>query len=291
VFATSTEIESQPALWRRAAAMVDSVADALPAPGERIAVIGCGTSFYMAQAFAALREGAGLGTSDAAVPSELSPRRRYDRIVAISRSGTTSEVVRALEDLDGVPTVAITAVRDGPIGRAASQTVVLDFADEASVVQTRFATTTLALLRAHVAHDIEAAATEGERALEEKLPADPSDFEQFVFLGHGWTVGVAHESALKLREAARAWTESYPAMEYRHGPISVAGPRTLVWAIGRVDRGVLDDAAETEATIVAGDLDPMAELILVQRTAVELARNRGFDPDRPRHLARSVVLP
>jgi fructoselysine-6-P-deglycase FrlB-like protein len=291
VFATSTEIESQPALWRRAAAMVDSVADALPAPGERIAVIGCGTSFYMAQAFAALREGAGLGTSDAAVPSELSPRRRYDRIVAISRSGTTSEVVRALEDLDGVPTVAITAVRDGPIGRAASQTIVLDFADEASVVQTRFATTTLALLRAHVAHDIEAAAAEGERALEEKLPADPSDFEQFVFLGHGWTVGVAHESALKLREAARAWTESYPAMEYRHGPISVAGPRTLVWAIGRVDRGVLDDAAETEATIVAGELDPMAELILVQRTAVELARNRGFDPDRPRHLARSVVLP
>ena len=271
--------------------MVDSVADALPAPGERIAVIGCGTSFYMAQAFAALREGAGLGTSDAAVPSELSPRRRYDRVIAISRSGTTTEVVRALEDLTGVPTVAITAVRDAPVGRAASQTVVLDFADEVSVVQTRFATTTLALLRAHVGHDVEAAAAEGERALEEKLPADPSDFEQFVFLGHGWTIGVAHESALKLREAARAWTESYPAMEYRHGPISVAGPRTLVWAIGRVDRGVLDDAAETEATVVAGDLDPMAELILVQRTAVELARSRGLDPDRPRHLARSVVLP
>ena len=163
--------------------MVDSVADALPAHGERIAVIGCGTSFYMAQAFAALREGAGLGTSDAAIPSELSPRRRYDRVIAISRSGTTTEVVRALEELTGVATVAITAVRDTPVGRAASQTIVLDFADEASVVQTRFATTTLALLRAHVAQDVETAAAEGERALEEKLPADPSDFEQFVFLG------------------------------------------------------------------------------------------------------------
>lgn len=271
--------------------MVDSVADVLPAPGERIAVIGCGTSFYMAQAFAALREGAGLGTSDAAVPTELSPRRPYDRVIAISRSGTTTEVVRALEELTGVATVAITAVPDAPIARAASRTVVLDFADETSVVQTRFATTSLALLRAHVAHDVEAAAAEGDRALEGTLPADPSDFEQFVFLGHGWTIGVAHEAALKLREAARAWTESYPAMEYRHGPISVAGPRTLVWGIGRVDRGVLDDAAETEATVVAGGLDPMAELILVQRTAVELARSRGLDPDRPRHLARSVVLP
>lgn len=123
------------------------------------------------------------------------------------------------------------------------------------------------------------------------IPAHLSDFEQFVFLGKGWTIGIAHESALKFREAARAWAESYPAMEYRHGPISVAGPRTLVWPIGDVDRGVLEDAAETGATVVTAGPEPMAELILVQRAAVELAMRRGLDPDKPKHLARSVVLP
>jgi fructoselysine-6-P-deglycase FrlB-like protein len=35
----------------------------------------------------------------------------------------------------------------------------------------------------------------------------------------------------------------------------------------------------------------MAELVLIQRMAVELAEARGLDPDHPRHLTRSVVLP
>jgi hypothetical protein len=34
----------------------------------------------------------------------------------------------------------------------------------------------------------------------------------------------------------------------------------------------------------------MAELVVVQRAAVDLARARGLDPNRPRHLTRSVVL-
>jgi fructoselysine-6-P-deglycase FrlB-like protein len=79
-------------------------------------------------------------------------------------------------------------------------------------------------------------------------------------------------------------------MEYRHGPISVAGPRSVVWALGAVDAGVLEAAAATGATVVGGELDPMAELIVIQRMAVALADHRGLDPDRPRHLTRSVVL-
>ena len=114
-----------------------------------------------------------------------------------------------------------------------------------------------------------------------------------MFLGRGWTVGLANEAALKMREASGAWAESYPAMEYRHGPISVAGTRSAVWPLGDVEPDLLQDVAATGATIVdhgLGAIDPMAELILVQRTAVALAEARGLDPDRPRHLTRSVVL-
>jgi len=290
--AITSEIASQPALWRKAADMAPALAGPLPAPGEPAVAIGCGTSHHIARAYAALREERDLGPTDAAIASELSPRRSYRRVVAISRSGTTTEVLRTLERLRGsIATVAVTAVPDSPVASSADDTVVLDFANEQSVVQTRFATTTLALLRAHIGDRLEAAIADGEAALARALPVEPSEFKQFVFLGQGWTVGLADEAALKLRETASAWTEAYPAMEYRHGPISVAGPRTLVWAIGSVDPSVLADAADTGATIVDEGSDPMAELVLIQRMAVELAVAHGLDPDRPKHLSRSVVLP
>ncbi len=290
--AITGEIASQPALWRKAAGIAPAAAGLLPAPGEPAAAIGCGTSHHIARAYAALREDRNLGTTDAAIASELSPHRSYGRVVAISRSGTTTEVLRTLEGLRGsIATVAITAVPGSPVASSADETIVLDFANEQSVVQTRFATTALALLRAHIGDRLDAAIVDGEAALAGALPVEPSEFKQFVFLGQGWTVGLANEAALKLREAASAWTEAYPAMEYRHGPISVAGPGTLVWAIGAVDPGVLADAADTGATIVNEGSDPMAELILIQRMAVELAEAQGLDPDHPRHLTRSVVLP
>jgi len=290
--AITSEIASQPALWRKAAGVAQSVAGLLPAPGEPAAAIGCGTSHHIARAYAALREERSLGTTDAAIASELSPHRSYGRVVAISRSGTTTEVLRTLEGLRGsIATVAVTAVPGSPVASSADEVIVLDFANEQSVVQTRFATTVLALLRAHTGDRLEAAVADGEAALARALPVDPSEFTQFVFLGQGWTVGLADEAALKLREAASAWTEAYPAMEYRHGPISVAGPGTLVWAIGPVDPDVLADAADTGATIAGAGSDPMAELVLIQRMAVELAEAQGLDPDHPKHLTRSVVLP
>src|SRR6266513_4427738 len=257
--AITSEIASQPALWRKATGLAPAATGLLPAPGEPAAAIGCGTSYHIARAYAGLREETSLGTTDAAIASGLSPHRSYARVVAISRSGTTTEVLRTLEELKGrITTVAVTAVPDSPVAAAADDTIVLDFADEQSAVQTRFATTALALLRAHVGDRLEAAIAGGEAALTSALPVQPTEFRQFVCLGQGWTVGIANEAALKLREAAAAWTEAYPAMEYRHGPISVAGPGTLVWAIGPIDPSVLADAADTGATIVDEGSDPMA---------------------------------
>jgi fructoselysine-6-P-deglycase FrlB-like protein len=292
VHAITSEIASQPALWRKAQDLAPAVADLLPTPGEPAAAIGCGTSYHIAQAYASLREQGGQGTTDAAIASALSPHRSYGRVIAISRSGTTTEVLRTLEALRGIAaTVAITAVPGSPAASAADETIVLDFADEQSIIQTRFATSALALLRAHVGDQLDGAIADGDAALAGVLPGNPLDFRQFVFLGQGWAVGLAKEAALKLREAAAAWTEAYPAMEYRHGPIAAAGPGTLIWAMGPLDPSVLAQAAGTGAAVVDRRSDPMAELILVQRMAVALADAHGLDPDRPKHLTRSVVLP
>jgi fructoselysine-6-P-deglycase FrlB-like protein len=286
------EMGTQPACWERAAELAPAQRAVLPQPGERTAIVGCGTSYYMALAAAALREQAGQGETDAFPASEFPRHRRYDRVVALTRSGTTTEVLDLLAALrdSGVPTTAVIGDPATPVMTLADELVVLDFADEQSVVQTRFATTALTLLRAHLGLHTDAVVEDGRTALAEALPPELEGRGQFTFLGRGWSVGLAHEAALKMREASLSWAESYPAMEYRHGPISVSGPGTVTWCLGEAPEGLAEQVRATGALWVAGRLDPLAELVLVHRLALAVAAQQRLDPDTPRNLTRSVVL-
>ena len=290
---TEHEIASQPALWRQAADLAEAARAVLVAPGRRIAYIGCGTSWFIAQAIAAQRERDEIGESDAFCASEATlADRRYDRVVAISRSGSTTEVIDALARVHpGTHRVAVTAVHGMPIAEVADELLVLDFADERSVVQTRFATTVLALARCCLGDAIEPAARDAETVLAGELSFDPSQFERFIFLGTGAGYGLASEAALKVREASQSWCEAYPSMEYRHGPIAVADADTLVLVFGEPPTGLVDEIGATGATVIASGLDPLAQLVQAQRVAVALAHGRGLDPDNPRNLTRSIVLP
>ncbi|NGO80676.1 sugar isomerase [Streptomyces sp. YC504] len=296
---TAAEIATQPGCWRRAAEAADSLGAAagLPVPGERVAVTGCGTSWFMALAYAALREAAGQGETDAYPSSEFPVGRPYDRIVAITRSGTTTEVLELLARVRGTTaTTVITGDPKTPVMEAADKVTVLDFADEESVVQTRFATTALAFLRAGLGEiegvkPVAEAAVDAELTVTEPLPDEVLSAGQWTFLGRGWTYGLALEAGLKMREAAGAWTEAYPAMEYRHGPISITGPGRVAWMFGALPEGLAGDVARVGGHLVARqEADPMADLIRVQRLAVALAESKGYDPDRPRNLTRSVIL-
>ncbi|MEU6606988.1 sugar isomerase [Streptomyces shenzhenensis] len=285
------ELNSQPECWTWAAQAAPGHGAALPAAGERVAIVGCGTSYFMAQAAAALREGAGQGETDAFAASEFPYGRSYDRVVALTRSGTTTEVLDLLGRLRGTtPTTAVTADPDTPVRTATDDVVVLDFADERSVVQTRFATTALTLLRAHLGLHTDAVVADARTALSAPLPEGLVDCTQFTFLGRGWTVGLANEAGLKMREAALSWTEAYPAMEYRHGPISITTGTTATWMFGEAPEGLAEQVRGTGGRWIEGTLDPLAELVRAQRLAVAVAARRGLDPDRPRHLTRSVIL-
>jgi fructoselysine-6-P-deglycase FrlB-like protein len=285
------EIAAQPDCWRGAAALATRLSRVLPPRGARVAVVGCGTLLLVGQAIAALREAAGLGETDAFPASEFPAGRRYDLVVALSRSGTTSEVIAAVDALPrAVTTLAVTASGGTPLAARCDRTIVLDFADERSVMQTAFATTTLALVRAHLGHAIEPVAADGERALDAVLPGADDGLGAVAFLGTGWRVGLAREAALKVREAAALPSEAHPALEYRHGPISAAGPGTLVWAIGPIAGDLEADVLRTGAAVERSAHDPMAELVRVQRFAAAAARARGRDPDHPPHVSRSVLL-
>jgi fructoselysine-6-P-deglycase FrlB-like protein len=287
------EIRTQPEDWRRAADLAREHAGVLPRPGERVAVVGCGTSLYMAQAYAALREDAGQGLTDAWPASEHRLDRGYDRVLAITRSGTTTEVLDLLERHRGTtPATVVTATEGSPVLDLADA-VLTPHLDEQSVVQTRFATGTLAMLRAHLGEDLNAAADQAQQVLDADDaslgPATAAD--QITFVGRGWTVGLANEAALKLRESAQVWTESYPMMEYRHGPVSISGPGRVVWAFGEPVPHLAEDVAATGAAFESAPLDPLADLVRVHRLCLVRAREAGLDPDRPRHLTRSIILP
>jgi fructoselysine-6-P-deglycase FrlB-like protein len=287
----AAEIATQPEDWLRVAAQVGRHAQALPQLGERVAVIGCGTSLYMAQSYAVLREHAGHGVTDAYPASEHALHRGYDRVLAISRSGTTTEVLEVLRGLRTGPAVtAITADGSAPIVELAQRVVLLDDVDERSVVQTRFATSTLVLLRAHLGADLAPVAEQARAALAVEPAPELRAAEQVSFLGRGWTIGLANEAALKLRESAQLWTESYPAMEYRHGPISIAAPGRVTWAFGDVPDGLAEQVRATGAHFEHSGGDPLADLVRVHRLCLVAAAARGLDPDRPRHLSRSIIL-
>jgi len=297
------EIASQPECWSKAIETAGSAESALPRPGERVAAVGCGSSLNVARCYAALREAAGQGETDAFPASEVPATRRYDRLVFISRTGTTTEVLDALRRAPrDTPTTAVTADPDAPLAREARHLVLLDFADERSVVSSRFITSSIVLLRAHLASgagagagaglgaDVSALPDAAAREVARLLPPELAERTEFTFLGRGWAAAVADEAALKLREASRTWAESYPAMEYRHGPISVSDENTVVWALGEVPADLLADARRTGATVITSDADPLAGLIGAQRLAAVLAERKGIDPDQPRALSRSVIL-
>lgn len=286
---TTREINSQPENWLLAA---DIPTDCLPKPGESLAVVGCGTSWFIAQAYTAAREEAGLGISDAFTATEFPLDRSYDKVVCLSRSGTTTEIIEVLQKLSeaGRQGILVTAVANGPATPWTAEEIVFDFADEQSVVQTRFATTALAWFRKSLGVDIAQVAAQGKEALLMPIEQSWIDADQITFLGTGWTVGLANEAALKAREASQSWTEAYPAMEYRHGPISIAQPDRLVWVFGSVPEGLDEQIAATGAELVTSTSDPQAFLIVAQRLAVARAEARGLDPDNPRNLTRSIIL-
>lgn len=289
------ELFSQPDAWAQAVGRLAEVSGILPQAGERVAVIGCGTSFFMAQAYAERRESLGQGVTDAFAASEHHLERGYDRAVVICRSGTTSEIIAVIHRLKelGINHTSIVATAGTPVADESDHTILLSEADEESVVQTRFATTNLALLLSSLGDDLAPAIADARAVLAESVDDAVGalrEVEQMTFLGTGWTVGLANEAALKLRETAQFWAESYPATEYRHGPISIATTGRAVWAFGEVPSGLADQVAATGAHFEHRDLHPLAELVRVHRLCLLRAELAGLEPDSPRHLTRSIVL-
>ena len=289
------EIATQPDDWERVVGRLDDVARHLPRPGERVATIGCGTSWFMGQAYAVRREQLGQGSTDAYAASEHHLARGYDRVVLISRSGTTTEVMAVVEELRaaGTPHVSFVATAGTPVAERSDATVLLDDVDEQSVVQTRFATTTLALLRASLGEDLGPGGRAGPRGARRgrrdgirpprrrgagDLPrpgVDQRDRERGC-------AQAARVGAVLVRVLPG---DGVPprADQHRRAGAGRVGVRRGAGGAARAGRA-------TGARFEHRDIDPLADLVRLHRLCLGKADAAGLDPDAPRNLTRSIVL-
>ena len=221
--------------------------------------LGCGSSYGVAVAAAALYEAHQGAPAQAIIASDYRPRPGWAHL-AISRTGKTTELVEAMRLARGAgaPVTLLVGETGSPAASQATTVLPLEFAPERGVIQTRFITAALVALRQlfggpadHLA--LSRLAEELHTALADFDPAPLADFNHVVFLGRGYRYGLARLGALNLQETALLAPEAHQTLDYRHGPIATAGPGSLVWSFDPRDEplsaAVLDDVRKTGATV------------------------------------------
>lgn len=296
---TLAEILSQPACWDsciRALEEDDQLGAVLRLFGGQTdwLFVGCGSSFYVAQVAAAswtaltgLRARAVPASDLLLFPELILSASRPCQPVLISRSGRTSEVLKAAEYLESkrnIRTVAITCVAGQPLENLATATLYLLPADEKSMVMTRSFSSMLLglqLLAAEQArqssftgalHKLSGFAQSGFEPLPERVRQfiESHDFADYVFLAQGPFYGLANEAMLKVKEMSCSYAQCFHTLEFRHGPKAIVSPDTLVTFL-------LSEAGYEAEREVLEEVKGLGGVTLVVANAADGATRRAAD--------------
>ena len=252
---TLIEILSQPLCWTtclqdlRESGRLHRIATNFSQAPEWL-FVGCGSSYYVAQAAAASLSALTRKPARAVPASEILLFPELVLVpegcvpVLISRSGRTSEVLKAAEVLRarGIATLGISCAPGQKLEALVTNAMVLPAADEQSTVMTRSFTTMLMALQALAATisgredflAVQKAITQPAEKLLDALPrrvckfVEQHEFTDYVCLGQGPLFGIACESALKLTEMSLSYGQSFHTLEFRHGPKSIVSKETLI---------------------------------------------------------------
>ncbi|MCC7452283.1 MAG: SIS domain-containing protein [Anaerolineae bacterium] len=260
---THAEILSQPFVWASTLDVFKAQAGTVKAlldsgRFDRVIFTGCGSTHYLSMTAAALFQLLTGIPAQARPASEvvlfpdlvLAPKAKT-LLVAVSRSGTTTETVEAarlFKARTGSPVLTITCYGDSTLAQVADLVLAADAAQEESVAQTRSFTSMLVLAQALAAcaAGIDIAPLAGLSTVGQRLLTDYNDLarqlgentgiDQFFFLGSGLLYGTACEAMLKMKEMSLSHSEPFHALEFRHGPMSMVTDKTLV--TGLISEGV-----------------------------------------------------
>lgn len=311
---TLTEILSQPQVWREAQRELESnpavraVITAAASQKEWL-FVGCGSSFYLAEAAAAAwmlftgRRARAVPASELLLFPHLTQLDSQElHAVVISRSGRTSEAVRAAELLSkkhNLPTIALTCAHDSDLSKACNITIVLSSADEESMVMTRSFTSMLTALL-HLASS-QATSLSLSASFETICSAVSSqihswsqqvqsfvasrEFADYIFLAQGPFYPIAREAALKITEMSGSYAQAYHTMEFRHGPKSIVGPQTCLMFF------LSESGRDAESEVLAEMKQLGGETIAVcNRAAESVGRSADLLVDLNAHAAELALL-
>jgi glutamine---fructose-6-phosphate transaminase (isomerizing) len=335
---TWTEIQSQPEAWTLALKVLKeqrgNIISFKPADRyDEVIFTGCGSTYYLSLAAAVLcRELTGFPAR--ALPASelwLSPSASYGvgktLLVAVSRSGETTETLRACEaflNAQRGDLLTLSCYPEMPLAKMGALNLVFPSAQEQSVAQTRafstlyLGTVALACLwagRADLFDGLSRLPEAGKHLLKDyaTLAAGigrDQALDRFYFLGSGARYGLACELSLKMKEMSLTHSEPFHFMEFRHGPKSMVTPSALVIGLlsaenGANERAVLEDVkalggrvfalAETGADVwFESGLEEAIQNVLYlpigQMIAFERSMSKGLNPDRPTNLDSVVKL-
>jgi glutamine---fructose-6-phosphate transaminase (isomerizing) len=291
---TLAEIFSQPRIWAdtetqlKKSGMLERLSDTF-SPRSPWLFVGCGSSYYLSHLIAALWTkhcyipASAVPASELLfAPEETLRRIGAEQIVLMSRSGETTEVLRAAELLQShktVQTLGVTCNPQSVLEKLCTHAFKLDWADEKSTVMTRsFTAILLAFQRLGLQfvgdNQLSSALDELPRkgqawfdanARKIQAFAGKQKFVDYVFLGQGVHYWLAQEAGLKVTEMSSSYAQVYHSLEFRHGPRSIAGPDTLITFY------ISDAAKEAETTLVR-ELKELgaATCVIVNRATPEL---------------------
>lgn len=329
---TYNEIRSQTQAWAQALDVVN--ASYLPKSGDYNQVIftGCGSTFYLSLSAAAMyqeltrRSARAVPGGELLLNSQTVLTDQKTLLVAISRSGTTTETVKAVEKFkrEKRGNVVVISNYDEVLSRLADVNIVIDKGQEESVAQTR------SFASMYVAATAMCARMAGREDLVEamgKLPevgnwvigkyesyakeiGENLSFDRFYFLGSGIRYGLACEVNLKMKEMTLTHSEPFHFMEFRHGPMSMVNENAVV--IGMVSESNLshEKAVLNEMRALGGKTVALAEsdaevsfisqipeqvrgvlyLPVLQLMAFYRSLAKGLNPDSPKNLTAVVKL-
>lgn len=253
---TLHEILTQPLAWQAA---LESVAHAQTTLKQlwqenrfsEILVIGCGSTYYLALTVAPLFQQQ-LGLRARAIPaSELLlfpetvvlPGGR-PLLVTLSRSGRTSETIRAAQAYQAAQqegfVLNIGCYSGTELVALSNLALLIQAGQEQSVVQTRSFSSMLVAAQAATAllnaesqlSQMHILPTGGQQLIatyhDLARQLGQGSFERFYFLGSGLQYGLACEANLKMKEMSLSVSEAFHFLEFRHGPMSMVNEQTLV---------------------------------------------------------------
>ncbi len=329
---TYKEIKSQTEAWRQALEITRALTLPSAEKYEQVIFTGCGSTYYLSQSAAALYQEL-TGRAARAVPggelylnSQIVLTNQKSLLVAISRSGTTTETIRAVEKFkkENRGDVIVISNYDEVLSRQADVNIVIEKGQEEFVAQTR------SFSSMYVAATVMCARMAGRDDLVEAMFALPDvgqrlmrdyetvareigenlSLERFYFLGSGIRYGLACEANLKMKEMTLTHSEPFYCLEFRHGPMSMVNEKALVVGMLSDANRVHEAKVLSEMKMLGGRVTSLGEsdadvsfksqipeqvrgvlyLPVLQLMAFYRSVAKGLNPDRPANLTAVVKL-